>query len=254
MKIAEYSIQNKVISWLLVVLLMVGGVISFTNLAQLEFPEFPIPQAMINTAYPGASPEQVEEEVTLPLERAIQKLEYIDSIDSVSSAGVSQIMVELKMTYKAEDQPQIWDELRRKINDAQSQLPPGVYPSQINDDFSDVYGILFNISGKDFTYWELENYANLLRRELALIEGVKKVNIAGTVTETGGDRNIPVQNVCSGHRSFLALWINPKSECCLQCREKCLFKGNPFAFIPRVNLNPFRNWRLCWSAHRAALN
>ena len=183
MNIAEYSIKNKVISWTLVVLLLVGGLVSFNNLGQLEFPEFPIPQAMVNTIYPGASPEQVEEEVTLPLERAIQELEYVKHITSVSSAGTSQIMVEISDDYSADEQPQIWDELRRKVGDIQGVLPPGVYPSIVNDDFSDVYGILYNISGEDYTYRELEDYANILRRELTMVEGVKKVSIAGTVSE-----------------------------------------------------------------------
>ena len=183
MNIAEYSIRNPVISWTFVVLLVFGGIISFTQLGQLEFPEFPIPQAMVLTAYPGASPEQVEEEVTLPLERAIQQLEYVKTIESVSGAGLSQISVELLETYKAADQPQIWDELRRKINDTQGVLPPGVVQSIVNDDFSDVYGILFNISSTDYSYRELENYADYLRRELSLVEGVKKVSLAGTVSD-----------------------------------------------------------------------
>ncbi len=183
MNLAEYSINNKVISWLSVVLLLVGGAFSFMGLGQLEFPEFPIPQALINTAYPGASPEQVEEEVTLPLERAIQQLEYVKHIDSVSSAGSSQIFVELKETFSADMQPQIWDELRRKVNDTQSKLPPGVYPSQVNDDFSDVFGMLFNISGHDYSYRELENYADFLQRELSLVKGVKKVSLAGRVPQ-----------------------------------------------------------------------
>ena len=183
MKLAEYFIQNKVISWLLVALLLIGGTLSFTQLGQLEFPEFPIPQAMVNTIYPGASPEQVEEEVTLPLERAIQELEYVKHIDSISSAGTSQIVVELKDTYTAVDQPQIWDELRRKINDAQTMLPPGVIASIVNDDFSDVFGILYNIRGTDYSYRELENYGDFLRRELSLVDGVKRVSLAGTVQE-----------------------------------------------------------------------
>ena len=183
MNIAEYSIKNKVISWTFVVLLLVGGLVSFNNLGQLEFPEFPIPQAMVNTMYPGASPEQVEEEVTLPLERAIQELEYVKHITSVTSAGASQIMVEIAEDYSADEQPQIWDELRRKVGDIQGVLPPGVYPSIVNDDFSDVYGILYNISGEDYSYRELEDYANIIRRELTMVDGVKKVSIAGTVSE-----------------------------------------------------------------------
>ena len=183
MDIAEYSIRNKVISWTFVVLLLVGGVISFTGLGQLEFPEFPVPNAMVNTLYPGASPEQVEEEVTLPIERAIQELEYVKDIDSISSAGVSQIMVELKDSVPTSMQPQIWDELRRKVYDVQVSMPQGVYPSQINDDFSDVFGIMLTISGSDYSFRELENYADMLQRELSLVKGVKKVNVEGKVDE-----------------------------------------------------------------------
>lgn len=183
MTIADYSIRNRVISWVTVVLLLVGGIVSFNGLGKLEFPEFPIPLSMINTAYPGASPEQVEEEVTLPIERAILELEYISNIDSFSSAGMSQIMIEIDEKYPASAQPQIWDELRRKINDAQAEFPPGVYPSQIIDDFSDVYGILFNISGEDYSFRELKNYADFLQRELLSVKGVKKVTIVGDVTE-----------------------------------------------------------------------
>lgn len=183
MTIAEYSIRNRVISWVTFILLLVGGIFSFNGLGKLEFPEFPIPQAMVNTAYPGASPRQVEEEVTLPIERAILELEYVKNIDSFSSAGVSQIMIELHEKYPAKAQPQIWDELRRKIRDVQAEFPPGVYTSQVIDDFSDVYGILFNISGEDFSYRELENYADFLQRELLSVKGVKKVTIAGDVTE-----------------------------------------------------------------------
>ena len=78
MNIAEYSIRHKVISWMFVLLLLVGGSVSFTGLGQLEFPEFTIKEALVITAYPGASPEQVEEEVTLPLEDALQQLDALD--------------------------------------------------------------------------------------------------------------------------------------------------------------------------------
>lgn len=183
MNLAEYFIKNKVISWLFVALLLVGGAVSFGKLGQLEFPEFPIPQAMVNTQYPGASPEQVEEEVTLPLERAIQGLEYIKNITSVSSAGGSQITVEISDRFTSDQYPQIWDELRRKVNDIHGELPPGVVSSVVNDDFSDVFGILYNVSGPDYSYRELEDYAKTLRRDLTLIKGVKKVSIAGQITQ-----------------------------------------------------------------------
>ncbi|USE35374.1 efflux RND transporter permease subunit [Endozoicomonas sp. SCSIO W0465] len=183
MNIAEYSISHRVISWMFVVILLVGGALSFLGLGQLEFPEFTIKQTMVITHYPGASPEQVEEEVTLPLEEAIQQMEYVKHIDSISSNGRSQIMVEMKDRYDKNQLPQIWDELRRKINDSQSGLPPGVYPSVVVDDYSDVYGMLFNITGEGYTSRDLENYADYLKRELVLVEGVKKVTIAGARQE-----------------------------------------------------------------------
>lgn len=183
MNLTNYAIKNKVISWLVVVILLVGGVLSFRGLGQLEFPAFPIPQAMVNTTYPGASAMQVEEEVTLPLERAISQLEYVRDVESFTSAGLSQIAVILKETIQAEQQPQVWDELRRKVNDIQPRMPPGVNPSQVIDDFSDVYGILYNITSDEYTYRELQNYGEYLQRELLSIQGVKKVNLAGLVSE-----------------------------------------------------------------------
>ena len=183
MNFAEYSITHKVISWMFTLLLLVGGSISFLSLGQLEFPEFTIKQALVVTAYPGASPEQVEEEVTLPLEDALQQLDGIKHIISVNSAGLSQIEIEVKENYDASELPQMWDEVRRKINDKAVELPPGVMTPSVIDDFGDVYGILLNVSGEGYTDRELQNYADFLRRELVLVDGIKKVTIAGIVNE-----------------------------------------------------------------------
>ncbi|WP_338055964.1 efflux RND transporter permease subunit [Thalassolituus pacificus] len=183
MNIAEYSIRHKVISWMFALLLLVGGSIAFTGLGQLEFPEFTIKQALVITAYPGASPEQVEEEVTLPLEDALQQLDGIKHITSINSTGLSQIQIELKERYDKDSLPQVWDEVRRKVNDTASHLPPGTATPRVIDDFGDVYGILLNLSGNDFNNRELKNYADYLRRELVLIPGVKKVSLKGDITE-----------------------------------------------------------------------
>ena len=183
MSIAEYALKNRVISWISIVVLVVGGTSSFLGLSQLEFPQFPIPQALVNTSYPGASPLQVEEEVTLPIERAMAELEYVRDVESFTSAGLSQITVVLHETFQADQQPQIWDELRRKVGDIQGQLPPGAGTSRVIDDFSDVYGILYNITSDEFSYRELQNYAEYLQRELLSVKGVKKVSLAGLVAE-----------------------------------------------------------------------
>ncbi|MEI6894979.1 MAG: efflux RND transporter permease subunit [Colwellia sp.] len=183
MNFAQYAIEHKVVSWMFAILLFVGGSISFLGLGQLEFPEFTIKQALVITAYPGASPEQVEEEVTLPLEDALQQLDAIKHITSINSAGLSQIEIEVHDHYGSKELPQVWDEVRRKINDKLGELPPGVLTPSVIDDFGDVYGILLNVSGDGYTHRELQNYTDFLRRELMLVEGVKKVTIAGQITE-----------------------------------------------------------------------
>ncbi|WP_394241036.1 efflux RND transporter permease subunit [Vibrio astriarenae] len=183
MNIAYYSIKNKVISWMFVLIMLIGGAISFTGLGQLEFPEFTLKSALVITQYPGASPEQVEEEVSLALEDAIQQMPQVKHITSINSVGVSQIEVEMKERYDVTMLPQIWDELRRKVNDTAGMLPPGVIHPMVIDDYSDVFGILFNIKGDGYSYRELENYANFLRRELVLVDGVKKVSVVGTPQE-----------------------------------------------------------------------
>ncbi|HHY0590596.1 TPA: multidrug efflux RND transporter permease subunit VmeV [Vibrio parahaemolyticus] len=183
MNIAEYSIKNKVISWLFIVILAIGGVTSFLELGRLEDPAFTIKDAMIVAAYPGATSKEVEEELTYPLEKEIRKLPYIDRITSTSSNGMSQIMVSMKMDYGPDELPQIWDEMRRKINDLQPTLPQGVQSLQIIDDFGDVYGVMLMLTGDDYDYVELKRYADHLRREIELVDGVGKVDIAGDQQE-----------------------------------------------------------------------
>ena len=183
MNIAEFFIRNKTISWMVTIIISVGGIMAFTGLGRLEDPEFTIKDAVIITQYPGASPQQVEEEVTYRLENAIQQLQYVDYIRSISTPGLSQITVTMKRIYGPEDLPQIWDELRRKINDLAPQLPPGVSKPLVNDDFGDIYGLLFGVIGDGFSYKELVDYVDYLRRELILVEGVGKVAVAGKQQE-----------------------------------------------------------------------
>ncbi|MGO2169502.1 efflux RND transporter permease subunit, partial [Pseudoalteromonas sp.] len=156
MTIAELAIKRKVISWMAALLLLIGGVVSYLGLGQLEDPEFTLKKAMVITLYPGASPQQVEEEVTFPIENAIQQLPYVDYVTSISSPGKSQITVEMKSNYRKQDLRQIWDELRRKINDEASSLPSGVYPSQVMDDFGDVYGVTYAVTGDGYSYDQLK--------------------------------------------------------------------------------------------------
>ncbi len=183
MDIARYSIRRSTTSWLLLVLLMVGGVLALTNIGRLEDPEFTLKKAMVITAYPGASAQQVEEEVTYRLENALQELGNIDHISSISQPGLSQITVDMQTTLRADDMPQIWDELRRKINDVTRRLPPGAQQPIVRDDFADVYGIMLAVTGDGYSYEDIKDYTDFLRRELVLVDGVGKVLVDGEQQE-----------------------------------------------------------------------
>lgn len=181
--IAAYFIRNRVISWMVSLIFLIGGIAAFFGLGRLEDPAFTIKDAMVVTSYPGATPQQVEEEVTYPLEKAIQQLTYVDEVNSISNRGLSQITVTMKNNYGPDDLPQIWDELRRKVNDLKVTLPPGVNEPQVIDDFGDVYGILLAVAGDGYSYKELLDYVDYLRRELELVDGVSKVSVSGQQQE-----------------------------------------------------------------------
>ncbi|MBY5980815.1 efflux RND transporter permease subunit [Ferrimonas balearica] len=183
MNIAQYAIKHRVISWMFLIILAIGGVLAFQDLGRLEDPAFTIKDAMVITQYPGATAMEVEEELTYPLEKAIRQLPYVDKINSTSTPGMSQIMVSMKMDYGADELPQIWDELRRKVADEQPMLPPGAYPPKVMDDFGDVFGILLMVTGDNYSYSELKEYVDYMRRELELVDGVGKVALAGDQQE-----------------------------------------------------------------------
>lgn len=181
MDIFRQFIDNPVRVWLALLLLGIGGIFALLNIGRLEDPAFTIKTAVVVVQYPGASAQQVEEEVTLPLENAIQQLPYLDNVSSISSNGLAQITVNIASRYHSSELPQIWDELRRRVGDATRMFPPGVAPPFVNDDFGDVFGFFFALSGDNFTNDELVQYAEQLRRELVLVPGVGKVAIGGAI-------------------------------------------------------------------------
>lgn len=184
--IAKYFIEKKVTSWMVTCLLLIGGVSAFLNLGQLEDPEFTIPIINIITPYPGATPEQVEDEVTYLLESEMQNLPYVDEITSSSKAGQSKLQVTIKDTISGEDHGQIWDEVRKKIRDISKYFPPGVQDPIVVDDFSDVFGVLYTISSEEkngYSLAELEDVANDLSKVFNRVNGVAKVTVSGAQQE-----------------------------------------------------------------------
>jgi multidrug efflux pump subunit AcrB len=183
MNIAQYSIERKVISWMFTIILLIGGTLAYLDLSRLEDPKFTIKDAVVVTSYPGATPQQVEEEVTYPLEKAIKQLPYVKHIKSQSTPGLSLIQVTMQSYYRADDLAQIWDEMRRKVNDLEASLSPGVGKPKVIDDFGDVYGTLIAVYGDGYDYGELQSYVKRLRRELELQPAVGKVSVSGSQME-----------------------------------------------------------------------
>ena len=175
--------QKAMISTILFAVLF-GGIIAYNNIGKLEDAEIPIKAATVVTIYPGAAAHEVELEVTDVLEKAIQKLENVDNITSVSRPGLSIITVNIQSTVKTPQLPQLWDHLRRKVNDAKGSLPSGAMEPIVNDDFADVYGILYAVTADGYSHEELVKYTEYVERELLGVDGVRRSQIFGEHTQT----------------------------------------------------------------------
>ncbi|NLS91846.1 MAG: efflux RND transporter permease subunit [Planctomycetaceae bacterium] len=183
MKLVEFIVKQRAVVVFATVLLIVGGLWSYFRLGKLEDPEFAVKTAVIVTRYPGASPAEVEEQVSDVVEKAVQQFDALDVVRSLSRAGLSIVHAEIKKSYRKDRLPQVWDELRRKVNDAQSKLPPGAGPSVVRDDFGDVYGVVLALTGDGYSYADLKHYADILQRELLLVDDVSRVELWGEQRE-----------------------------------------------------------------------
>ena len=183
MNIAEYCIKKPTVTVSFAVAMLLAGIMGYFQLGRLEDPEFTIKQAQVITVYPGATAEEVANRVTDPLEVAIQQMGQLKKVTSTSYPGKSIIQVEMKDTYDSASLPQVWDELRRKVNDNASSLPSGCGTPTVVDDYADVFGVVYAIYGDGFTYAELKDHAKLLRRELLLCKDVSKIDLLGDQQE-----------------------------------------------------------------------
>ncbi len=183
MNIARASIDKPILTWLVILGCLLGGLWGFATLGRLEDPAFTIKQAVISTSYPGASAAQVAREVSEPLESAIQQMGEVDRISSVNRPGRSLIEVEIKPTYDGTELPRIWTRLRAKVQDAARDLPAGVGEPLVNDGFGDVFGLYYAVNAPGFSDAETHRLATYLRRELLAVEGVADVDLAGLPEE-----------------------------------------------------------------------
>ena len=177
MDFAKFSLKNKLLIYVLTIIGVAYGLIVYEQIGKLQDPEFTIKDALVITNYPGASAIEVEKEVSNRLEESIQTLPFVKKIVTKNSSEQSFIIVTMKDKYKADELKQIWDELRKKITT--TYLPPRVQTPYINDDFGDVYGIMLAIYGDEYTYEELKDYVDFLKKEFILVDGVGKVDTYG---------------------------------------------------------------------------
>lgn len=184
MNLAKYSLDNPKVIYFFLAILMIGGVMAFESLGKKEDSPFVIKSAVLITRYPGASPQEVEQLITEPIEREIQSMRRVHKIKSESFYGMSKINIELSPATPPEEMPQMWDELRRKVLNIQPQLPQGASKVSVSDDFGDVFGIYFGLTAaKGFSYRDLRDWGQRLKTELVTIDGVQKVALYGEQTE-----------------------------------------------------------------------
>ncbi len=181
MNLTRFAIEKNRVFIAILVVCLLSGINAYLGMSRAEDPGFIIRTALVQTLFPGASPERVEMLVTDKLEKVIQEIPELDFVASHSKAGLSLIFVNVREEYK-HMQP-IWDSLRRKVERASSELPDGVVGPLVNDEFGDVFGSLVAITGDGFSYRELKEVAREVRDELLLVDEAAKVEIVGAQAE-----------------------------------------------------------------------
>ncbi|MGL5683078.1 MAG: efflux RND transporter permease subunit [Marinifilaceae bacterium] len=184
MKIITYFLKNKPVTVLILLLVFAGGMFSYFKMGKLEDAPFTIKQALVLTAYPGASPQEVQTQVTDILEESIQSLGELYYLKTENRAGLSKITVYVKKETRADEMQQLWDKLRRKVNDVQHRLPQGAAKSIVNDDFGDVFGVFYALTGNGKSYRELEEQAKIIKNDLLRVKDVAKIELYGTQSPT----------------------------------------------------------------------
>lgn len=179
LNLAEWAIRHKQIVYFFIIAIITGGLWSYFHLGRSEDPDFTIRQAVVTAAWPGASAQQITQQVTDPLEKKLQDTKGLDYIKSFTHDGKTVIYVNLKDSVPKEEMQTRWHEIRNLVNDEWGSLPSGVMGPYINDQFDDVYGSIYAVTGDGFSYEEKRKYAENIRRRLTGVEDVQKVELLG---------------------------------------------------------------------------
>lgn len=177
MDFSKWAFNNRNLIYFFIAVLVAGGAYSCYEMSKLEDPEIKVKLAMVVTTYPGASAHEVELEVTDVIEKQIRTMSHIDNVESYSYNDLSLIQVELTTTTQDEEVEQCWDMLRRKVG--QAALPDGASRPMVKDDFGNVFGMFYALTGDGLSERELSDYAELIQREVGNIESVERVDLYG---------------------------------------------------------------------------
>jgi multidrug efflux pump subunit AcrB len=181
--LSQWAIEHPALTRYLMVVLMVLGMASYFQLGQDEDPPFTFRAMVVRTYWPGATAQQVAEQVTDKLERTLQEVPYADKIRSYSKPGESQIIFQIKDYSKPADVPNVWYSVRKKIGDIRYTLPQGVQGPFFNDEFGDVFGVIYALDAPGFNPAEVKKFADDVRQQLLRVKDVAKVEQFGVQDE-----------------------------------------------------------------------
>ena len=177
--LSDWALNHQTLVLYLMLVLTIAGLITYTKLGQSEDPPFTFKMMLVHTTWPGASAQEVEQQVTDKLEKKIQEVPHLDYSTSFSRPGESMIFIVAKDDTLSKDIPEVWYQVRKKVGDIRHTLPQAIESLTFNDEFSDVYGSMYALTGDGFDYAALKKQAELIRAELLKVTDVAKVEFFG---------------------------------------------------------------------------
>lgn len=183
MKLSQFFYNRQSLFWSLLVMIVVGGVLAYLVMPKLEDPPISVKQAMVITYYPGASAHEVELEVTSLLEDELSTISNLDFVSSTSYDNISIITISIELSVPPKELEQRWDIMRRKVQFASLRLPQGAMDPIVIDDVSEIYGMFYSITADGYSHSEMQKYAELIKKELLKVDGVKRITFFGTRDE-----------------------------------------------------------------------
>jgi multidrug efflux pump len=201
--LSEWAVKHRSLTLFFLLLFTAAGILSYATLGLKEEPEFKFKLMVVRVLWPGATAEEIEQQVTDRIERKLQDTPYLDFVRSYSKPGESVIFVNLLGATRAFDVDYTWYQVRKKVADIRAQLPAGVIGPFFNDEFGDTYSNIYALSGEGFGYAEVKTYADLLRAEILRVPGVEKADLLGVQ-----DEKVWVE---FSHTKLAALGVDPQS-------------------------------------------